>query len=731
MNKIIIFFSFLTTFLLASSDTCYSIQLLSSQKKINKASLPEGARVFKIGNYYTARYGCVEHKSEIAPILNKFKESYPNAYITLTYKWRFENNVENKVKNSDINVKTYEAKHQKNNLFEAISSIFSLKNDNTDKYVKRSIGNVNVVSGNMNNASDSISGKCYSVQLAIAPNNLNSNIFPIGTEIIKKYGLYSAVYGCFSDINKAKSALYNLSKKFPSAIIVTLQENKFQYKNSFPPLENEEKFTQNNNSQNISYKKETNTNTLSFRKKRFFNITALHSPKCPSYIEKNIVSCNNGCKYKNRKWENIDLNAVKDYVRSNLAGKINQQFLVPSQLNSNTEKFFNFTSEQVLNYYISAHMNVVSGQEGKINNETKLLDHKSLRISGGIKYKNYFMPNWYFYTNDALALYMSESKEKLDPEIKELYLKSYNLFDNQANFLIGRKYLKDERGWYYKTSLDTLGVFNSHDLFLYELYAGTRLTSSNTTHDPSEVSVNLKNTNFIIGHLSYEYLINHKVEGFYVLENKTNKNLNWIGVRLQGEMPLNNINILKYWLDVAHMSGEYNNSSAKGLGFDVGGKYSFTNYNSAVAASLAYGSGGGNMFLQPDFTNNRSNYLSKSVSFKYYGEFLDPELSNIWITSFYLMHNFYGDENKTAILAFHNYMQDKASSKQYSATNYTYRPNGKSTYLGNEIDFILRYNWFENSYWRFIIGYFMGGQAFDKTSKKDGFNAQVYYNYIW
>ena len=168
------------------------------------------------------------------------------------------------------------------------------------------------------------------------------------------------------------------------------------------------------------------------------------------------------------------------------------------------------------------------------------------------------------------------------------------------------------------------------------------------------------------------------------------------------------------------------------MGFDFGGMYYFTNYLTGIGGSFAYGSGGGNLYVQPSFTNNRSNYLSKDLSFYYYGEFLQPELSNMMISSLYFLHHLNLYKNQTFIVALHNYIQDKASSTQYSATNKTVNPGGKNKDIGNEIDLILHYDLFTSSYWRFSLGYFMGGNAFNnQTDKKDGFNAQVYFKYLW
>lgn len=716
INKFKIFFLFLllfNTLAYASSETCYSIQFVSSYIPVNIEKYPSGSKMMKIGKFYTVRYGCFENFKYAKKVLSKFKDKYPAAMIVSTYKWRFKK--QNKKLKQKNNIP--EKKEESINILDILSKKFSSKKTTIPQS-----------SFSQNKIVDK-EKECYTVALSIGKEKPKEKDFPFGTKIIKRDDRFIASYGCYSNIKDAKSTLNEIRKTIPEAIIILLPKSYFEDKMKVRSLSLNKRDISTYS--NITQLKEEKPDIKKFYKTDNKSITIKEEKKCSPKIEKFIIPCKKEINTLQIKWENVNLNTIENYVDTKLYKEIYMEPIQPYYSTSlSTKKTYNLLKEK-FNFYIATTLNIKNGQKDSTG---KLLKTRSLNIMPGFTYLYNFNPWWYFYTDDRLILRIKESSTDLHIDVRELYIKSRNLFYNYANFLIGRKYLKDRRGWYYRTYLDTIGLFNKNDLLLYEIYLGERLTKNTSSYDPNEVATNLKNAKFFFGHLSYEFFKENTVEGFFIHENNKNarKKLNWLGLRVQGSIPQNYSNILSYWGDIARVNGDFKGSSIKGLGFDVGAKYYFEKYLTAIAGSLAYGSGGNNLFVQPSFTNNRSNYLSKDVSFYYYGEFLQPELSNITISSLYLLHYFDIFKEKSLILAFHNYLQNKASKIQYIATNKTINPNGKKKNIGNEIDLILHYDLFRNSYWRFSIGYFIGGNAFDsQTNKKDGFSGQIYFKYIW
>jgi len=729
-NKLFLFaFSLFAVSLYAGSDTCYSVQFQSSYSPLSVDNFPVGSKVMKIGRVYTVRYGCFDEFKNAKQEFSRLKGRYHHAMIASTYKWRFDNKVDDQ-KNKRIE-KTPQA--LENKPMGMLTG--SVKQNNI-------IDNYPPLDYSQTQPNATSTQKCYTIQLNLSKENLSKDEFPIGTKIIKRGDFFSASYGCYAKVNDAKMALDEMRKKRPEAIIILLPKSYFNQSNVLPEIRKRgEPLAYENNYPHIT--KEQKQKKVSFYKtnKNNLSIKTKEPSRCFSPIERKIIPCKakTDANSKEFPWENVDEYAIKQYVDRKLNNEANMQstesygnnISINNERNETNEMSGILPLEGKLNYYVTATLNVKNGQ---VDSTGETLETRSLNLSPGFTYLYNFNPSWYFYTDDRLIYRIRRSSSDLNLDVKQFYIKSRNLFNNNANILIGRKYLKDERGWYYKTSLDTIGVSNKNDLLLYELYLGKRLTKNNGSYDPNEVATNLKDAKFLFAHLSYEYFKDNTIEGFYIYEDNKNaaKKLDWIGLRAQGKVLQKNFNTLSYWGDIATMQGDLNQSSTKGLGFDIGAKYYFTNYFSAIAGSLAYGSGGSSLFVQPSFTNNRSNYLSKDVSFRYYGEFLQPELSNMTIGSLYFLRYLNTLKNETVILALHNYTQDKSSSTQYSATNKTVNPGGKKRNIGNEIDLILHYDLFPGSYWRFSGGYFMGGNAFNgQTDKKDGFSAEIYFKYMW
>ena len=107
-----------------------------------------------------------------------------------------------------------------------------------------------------------------------------------------------------------------------------------------------------------------------------------------------------------------------------------------------------------------------------------------------------------------------------------------------------------------------------------------------------------------------------------------------LGVRSQGFLS----DEFSYWAELAHLRGDDEMSrSFSAYAFDVGGTYRFTNlpYNPNITLGFALATGDddpndnkNNEFRQTGLQSNESTFAGVS-EFKFYGETLDPELSNL------------------------------------------------------------------------------------------------------
>lgn len=542
------------------------------------------------------------------------------------------------------------------------------------------------------------SKSCYSVQILSSKKYIPySTNFPKGSRLFHIGNHYTIRNGCYNTVKDLKKHLAELTKGYSGAIIVSTYRYRFA-------------------------KKQKETKQKRSKQKLSFCISST-------------------CKHKHIdfSWEKVNTQKAEHLIHvGDIQTIVPFNFKLQKQIKQQEN---NNSIPDEYRFYFNPYLSDYSGQT-PIKGEKLYGNTEKLTL--GVQYLHFFNNFWHFYTDIRIIPYRTQNnqytKTDISLDVKEFYIKSDQLWNNQANFLIGRKVLQDQRSWYYHSALDTIGVFNKHDLLLYEIYGGTRLTSNIVVDGTTTSQYDLKNTKFLIGHVSYEYFIANTIELFGQYEktnNVNNRNLHWIGFRAKGNLMATRAKNFSYWFDLAKVDGSIKNKTqvkaqkVTGLGVDMGLIYHFNTNKDGLALSYAYGSGGTNLYVQSHLTNNRSDFLAKYLSFRYYGSFLDPELSNIRISSLYYSH-ILKNENYAFILALHNYRQNVASKSQYIATSYTVSPNGLSSDLGNEMDCILG-AYFQQKYnWHFVLSYFMGGNAYnDAASNKDGFYGQINFRYYW
>ena len=482
----------------------------------------------------------------------------------------------------------------------------------------------------------------------------------------------------------------------------------------------------------LTYSKEVNSGYL-LTKYHNKNLRLNHNSKkienidkTSSSYEKYLTPCVNcllncqKCINKKNDWE-IDENNIFKNIKVNL-NKIKVAF-PKSKSDKNTINKSNntFCYNNTLRYYISGETKVYNGQRDLSSHKLKGY-YTNLRV--GLQYGCYF-GNWKFYTDDRVILskIVTDNKNEsyMNLDIKELYLRSYNFFENRANILMGRKRIRDARGWWYNNNLDVVQLFNEHDLVTYNLIAGTRLNPLSNTGDFYK---NINNDKFFILNINNQFYFKNFMSGYLISEKKSSRKLNWIGIRIYGDKTINK-NTVRYWLDSGYIFGK-NKMYIHSMALDMG--FLYMPYDKKYSYGIGYAFGGKN-YAQPLVSNNKSNFLNKKIYFKYYGYYLDPTLSNLQILSIYWFYDF--NEKKVLGVSFHNYQQ--CSSTHYiNATRYVFMPSGKNKYIGNEIDVF--YQFFEPFRYKYgiIFSYFRGGRAYyDNEKKRNGISAKFNFIYYW
>lgn len=200
---------------------------------------------------------------------------------------------------------------------------------------------------------------------------------------------------------------------------------------------------------------------------------------------------------------------------------------------------------------------------------------------------------------------------------------------------LGRRNFEDERHWLYDTSLDAIFARTKLDNFIVELTAARKdrwnldlIRNVPTGHID----------NYML-YVDYRGIEDIRLAGYtiYSQDNagKEGKPLH-MGLRAYG-MPSNKFN---FWSELAFLRGKDElQRDFSAYAVDVGGTYRYTEHplRPSITLGYAYGSGDGNPndktnkeFRQTGLQSNEIKSAGVS-KFKYYGEVLDPDLSNIGI----------------------------------------------------------------------------------------------------
>ncbi len=173
---------------------------------------------------------------------------------------------------------------------------------------------------------------------------------------------------------------------------------------------------------------------------------------------------------------------------------------------------------------------------------------------------------------------------------------------------------------------------------------------------------------------------------------------------------------VKFWSNIAYVTGGDDGDDIRGFGFDVFGTYVFArDFEPSLTLGFAYGSGDNNSsnsvdhnFRQTGLQDNNAKFNGKT-SFRYYGEVFDPELSNMLI---YTAGAGIRPTKESSIdLVYHRYRQVHPDD-DIRDSNLEADPNGESSDLGQEVDVIL--GWIPRDDLKFEIelGAFLPGTAF-------------------
>lgn len=296
----------------------------------------------------------------------------------------------------------------------------------------------------------------------------------------------------------------------------------------------------------------------------------------------------------------------------------------------------------------------------------------------------------------------STQRDRAVFEIEQAYLFLKDLLEDRFSFQLGRQQFDDERQWLYDAELDGARAFIAHEGFIAQLSVSR---GGLVNRDLINKDAGARTNNYI-AYLTYHFNEDTNVAGYFVMRDDTTEENNspiFLGIHSDGEVT----DTWDYWLELAYVTGEEGRDNISGFGFDVGSVYAF---DLAPEPSFTLGYAfGSEEFRQTGLQGNEGDF-NGVFDFLYYGELLDPELSNLSIITGDIGIN--PTEVTSIDLVYHYYFQTKASDEIRDAAIEA-EPDGRNKSLGSEIDLILGYEQLEE---KIAVGisfsYFIPGSAF-------------------
>jgi alginate production protein len=310
--------------------------------------------------------------------------------------------------------------------------------------------------------------------------------------------------------------------------------------------------------------------------------------------------------------------------------------------------------------------------------------------------------------------------------LAEGYFLWRELFTDHLGIKVGRQDFDEKREWLFDENLDAVRLFLNFDPMLVEISTSTNFSETKVQDEG------------VINHILYgSYRIGTRRHvAAYVIHREDddpifNHDRRWYGVRSFGKFG----KYIKYWMEVSFLRGERRGRELKSNGFDIGFTTTQEDLSMEPSFTLGYAYGSGDIdfkdmidgnFRQTDFEDNNDKFNGVS-SFKYYGEVLDPELSNLRIITTGM--GFRWSKNGSFDILYHIYRQVYAYDKIHGS-DLLADPTGASKAVGDEIDFILGLEKIKNVDIELTVGFFRPGEAFNpNTNIASNAKLQIEYNF--
>ena len=333
---------------------------------------------------------------------------------------------------------------------------------------------------------------------------------------------------------------------------------------------------------------------------------------------------------------------------------------------------------------------------------------------------------------------------------------------------IGRQILQENRSWWWDAELDAIRLHFSGTAVNAEVGVAEEVFPVSIDDD---LAADLEGVTRLFGRWNWQWAIDQHLELFWLserdrsgapqenidipeeLEDTRDAELDWIGARVTGRWKAKRVGKFYYWTDMASVRGtehltdfadigdgfievaDSRELDVRGWAVDAGVTLR-PRFDRELSLTARYAVGSGNdqpdssrdhSFRQTGINTNKDKFRGVA-RFRYYGELLRPELSNLRVLTFAVGRRFLSASSLD--LLYHNYRQVYADTT-LRAPRIDAPLNGADRDVGEEIDLVLGIEEWRRWELKFIGSVFFPGDAYGPTSGEKAYRGDLMLRYIF
>ena len=332
-----------------------------------------------------------------------------------------------------------------------------------------------------------------------------------------------------------------------------------------------------------------------------------------------------------------------------------------------------------------------------------------------------------------------------------------DLADTPLSLQVGRQRFFEEREWWWDENLDAIRMH--FDLPNLHVEVGVSRLLGRVSTDEPHIDPEEEDVVRLLARATWEWTDRNQLELFLLRqwdgsdddpvgalvnpsrEDESDASLLWVGASAGGRRKFDSSGAFNYWVDTALVDGretffDYTGTSTNrrvdsrtrhgvhGWAVDAGVTWkTLLPGRPALTLGYAFGSGdrkGKNLARKDDQKANDRSFRQTGLQdnndrfrgvdrFRYYGELLDPELSNLHVGTAGLGLRFF--EESSVELVYHFYRQDEPA-KFLRDSEIRRQPAGRKRGIGQEIDLVIGIEEWKHVELEFILAAFRAGPAF-------------------